>query len=85
MQELLNALPVLSGVVDKAGVVGILLGGCIFLGWQLDKRRKELIKTYRERDKARMIQNRYKTVLDQRGIDVNVSDIIEMFADTTEV
>jgi hypothetical protein len=56
----------------------------VFGGYELVRRRKELVRAYRERDLARAIQIRYRTVLDQHRIPVDISDILSMFPDQKE-
>jgi hypothetical protein len=60
--------------------------GLLFLvngitGWALFKLRKVLIRTFRQRDRCRMIATKYKSALDFRDIKVDISDIDEMFKD----
>jgi hypothetical protein len=79
MQELVTQLPILSGLIEKGGIVGVLVIVIAFLIWDRVRLVKRMEITFAERDKARAIQIRYKTVLDQRQIAVDVSDIFEMF------
>ena len=75
----------LSGLVEKLGIVGLMCVASGVMTWALLKYRKELMRTYRQRDRCRMICVRYKGELDRHNITVNISDIEEMFkADALE-
>lgn len=82
--ELLTQLPQLSAIVEKLGVIGVLL---IAVGWLVFERMrlmKELVKTYKQRDRARMTEVRYKGALDVANLKVDVSDIFLMFSEKEE-
>lgn len=80
MQELVTALTALFGIVEKGGVAGVLIIAVGGLIWDRMRMVKRMELTFNQRDKARMIQIRYKGALDNAKIVVDVSDIIEMFA-----
>lgn len=66
--ELLQVIPLLSGVVEKLGMVGLLL---VAIGWLIYERLrllKELRAAYRERDRVRLRAERYRNILIARDI-----------------
>lgn len=66
--ELLQAIPQLSAIVEKLGMVGLLL---VAIGWLIYERLrllKELRAAYRERDRARLRAERYRNILIARDI-----------------
>lgn len=71
----------LAGQVEKLGIIGLMFIVIGVEAWALVKYRKELVRTFRQRDRARMISIRYKGALDHNGIKVDVSDIEQMFKD----
>lgn len=77
--EILGLVPQLAGVVDKAGVVGLLILACAYLAWDRNRLQKEGRRTYRQRDKARLERERYKSACVNNQIVVDVSDIDKMF------
>ncbi len=79
MQELITGITGLAGLIEKGGIIGVLLIGIAVLVYERQQRVKELMKTYRQRDKARLISVRYKSALDSRDIKVETSDIEAMF------
>lgn len=79
MQELVQALPVFSGLIEKGGVIGVLLVVVGFLIWDRVRLVKRVERTFAERDMSRMIEVRYKSFLDQNKIVVDISDIVRMF------
>lgn len=54
MADLLNALPQLAGLIEKGGVIGLLLLVAGVLGSEVWRLRKELVKAYSSRDKYRL-------------------------------
>jgi hypothetical protein len=74
--ELLQALPQLSGIVEKLGVVGLLL---VAVGWLIYERLrllKELRAAYRDRDRARLKSERYRNTLTAH--DVAIPDVTDI-------
>jgi hypothetical protein len=68
--ELLTALPQLGGLVEKLGVIGLLLA---VVAWLINDRLrllKELMNSYKERDKARLKGERYRSELTAHSIAV---------------
>ena len=76
--ELLAAVPQLAAVVEKLGIVGVLLLLVGFLGWDRLQRMKELAKTYRQRDRWRLAYTKCKAALDAANIKVDLSDLSDL-------
>lgn len=51
MQELIQSLPAISGIVEKGGIIGVLLIVCFILGWALVKLRAETIAAHQQRER----------------------------------
>lgn len=85
MQELVGGIAALSGVIEKGGIVGVMLILTAFLGWWSHRLRKQLAAVYRQRDRCRLISVRYRSHLDAAGIKVDISDILEMLGDDEEI
>lgn len=81
MQEFVGTIASLSGVIEKGGIVGVLMLAAGFLGWWSWQLRKQLHVVYRQRDYARSVMFRYKGALDAASIKVDISDIEKTFAD----
>lgn len=79
MQELVSGIASLSGVIEKGGIVGVMLIATAFLGWWCMKLRKQLALVFRQRDFARAVQFRYKGALDNAKLTVDISDIEKLF------
>lgn len=71
----------LAGQVEKLGIIGLMFIVIGVEAWALVKYRKELVRTFRQRDKARLILFKYKGALDHHGIKVDISEIEQMFKD----
>lgn len=75
MQELASTIASLAGVIEKGGMIGLLVG---IIAWGVRDRmrmRKEMLATYRQRDYCRQVRARYKYALDSKEIKVDISDI----------
>lgn len=83
--ELLSALPQLASLVEKLGVIGVLL---IAVGWLVYERLrlvKQGAKTFRQRDMARLIAERYRSAILGGGHSVpDISDILQQYAGDKE-
>jgi hypothetical protein len=79
VQELVTQLPLLSGLIEKGGIVGVMLIVIAFLIYDRMRLVKRLEKTFAERDLARAIQIRQKSMIDGAGLKVDLTDIYEMF------
>lgn len=83
MQDFITALPAVSALIEKAGIIGVLviLGG--LLAWEVLRLRRELAKCYRERDKARYAVVKCRAALDAAGIKVDLTDIADLLGAET--
>ena len=74
--ELLTALPQLGALVEKLGVIGLLLAVAGWLIYDRLRMMKELRATYRDRDKARLISERFRAALSNADITIpEIADI----------
>lgn len=74
--ELISALPQLGGLVEKLGVIGLLLA---VVAWLINDRLrllKELRNAYRDRDKARLKGERYRAAL--TASDIGIPDTADI-------
>ena len=76
--EILSALPQLTAVVEKLGIVGVLLLVVGFLVWDRLRQMKELAKTYRQRDRWRLAYTKVKAACDAANIKVDLSDLSDL-------
>ena len=76
----LSAIPQLAGIIEKGGIVGLLVIICAFLLWQLVRYQKELVKAYRERDRWRIAFVKAKATCDNvvPPIKIDLSDLNEI-------
>ena len=79
MQELISAITQASGLIEKGGIVAVLMIVIGTVCMEVYRLRKLLTMTYAERDKARMINIRYRSSLNNAQIIVDISDIQDMF------
>lgn len=84
MEAILSALPQLVSIVEKGGPTGLLLIFCGVLVYEVMRLRKLSGKTFRQRDKARLIGERYKSACVSHGIAVDISDIDAIFKEDAE-
>lgn len=76
--ELLGALPQLVSLVEKGGVVGVLILVAAVLIWDRLRLMKELRKTYNQRDKWRLAYVKCKSACDNAGVKVDLSDLADL-------
>jgi hypothetical protein len=81
--ELLTAIPALAGLVEKAGVVGLLLIVVGMLIYERLRLLKELTKTYAQRDKWRLAYVKCKDSLDHHGIKIDMTDLAALIQEET--
>ena len=72
-------------LIEKLGVIGLLLVAMYFLIRELLRLRAELNKCYKQRDAARYAVVRYKTVCDSLipPVKVDLSDIEDLLKEDT--
>lgn len=85
MDALLGSIPQLAGIVEKGGVVGVLLIVCAVLVWEIKRGRRlvhdkqdELASVYGQRDLALLAVVKLKTICEAHEIKVDLSDLKEL-------
>lgn len=76
--ELLTAIPALAGLIEKAGVIGLLLIAVGMLIYERLRLLKELTKTYAQRDKWRLAFVKCKDACDHHQIKVDLTDLASL-------
>lgn len=77
--EWLDALPKLVTIIEKGGIIGLLVIVVVALVWIILRYRKDLIETYHERDLCRLVQERYRAALVAHNIHVpDIADLVSM-------
>jgi hypothetical protein len=80
--ELLTALPQLAALIERLGVIGVLL---IAVGWLVYERlrlMKEVVKVYSQRDRWRLACVKYKAACDTHNIHVDTTDLADLIEAT---
>lgn len=75
MPEWVAVIPQLAGIIEKGGVIGMLLIVAVAIGWRLSRKERELNRVYAQRDFCRQVSARYKVLLDSHGIKVDITDL----------
>jgi hypothetical protein len=85
MELLLTALPQLAGLIEKGGVVGVLLIVAGVLVWEIKRGRKQLHDmrddlhvVYGQRDLALLTVVKLKTICEAHKIKVDLSDLKDL-------
>lgn len=85
MEAILSSLPQLVDVIQKAGVVGVLLIACGVLVYEIRRGRtrehnlrSELAAVYGQRDRALLAVVKCKTLLEANKISVDLADVQAM-------
>lgn len=79
MDAILGALPQLVDVVQKGGVAGILILISAVLGYEVLRLRKDLSKTYHQRDKWRLAFVKCKAALEANKVALpDLSDLADL-------
>lgn len=80
MEGLINYIPQLLGILDKGGTIGVLVIAAVFLYMERAKKIAELNSTYRERDRERLVSERYRSALAAHNIPIpDISDIEKLY------
>lgn len=79
--DFVSVLPALAGIIEKGGIIGVLLIACAVLALEVKRTRKAAARTYLERDVARLKAERYKARLEGENIVVDVSDLDRMLVE----
>lgn len=80
--ELLSALPQLAALIEKLGVIGVLLIAVTWLIYERLRLVKDLTKTYAQRDRWRLACVKYKAACDQAHIHVDTTDLADLIEGT---
>lgn len=75
MQEIISALPAISGLVEKGGIVGLLIVMVGVLIYERMRLTKELTATYKERDTWRLRSVIYKQACDGANLHPDMSQL----------
>lgn len=78
MEGILSALPQLAGLIEKGGVIGLLLIVAGVLVYEVRRLRKELDKVYANRDRLALAVAQLRTVCQARGIEVDLDDLKDL-------
>ena len=78
METILQTIPQLTAIIEKGGIVGLLVIICGFLLWQLIRYQKELSSTYRQRDRWRLAFVKAKSVCDGANLKVDLTDLADL-------
>lgn len=79
--DALSALPALAGLIEKLGVIGLLLVAVVWLIYERLRLMKELKTTYTQRDRWRLACVKYKAATDAAGIKVDTTDLADLIGD----
>ena len=83
--EAINAAQQLAPLVDKLGVIGLLVAAVVGLVWERLRLVKQSVRTYRQRDRWRQISERYRGAILAAGAAVpDIADIDRDFASDKE-
>lgn len=79
--EFFGQLPQLAALIEKLGVIGLLLIAVAWLVWERMRLMKLSVKTFHQRDRARLREERYRAACRANNITVDVSDIDAIFSE----
>lgn len=80
--DIVSVAAQLGPLVDKLGVIGLLIAAVVGLIFERLRLVKQAAKTFRQRDKARLVSERYRADIAAAGRQVpDTSDIEKEFAD----
>ena len=78
MAELFSAIPQLAGLIEKGGIIGLLVIIAAVLIWEVRRLRGELTKCFRERDRWRLAFVKCKAACDTAGVKIDLSDLADL-------
>lgn len=85
MDPILSALPQLAGLIEKGGVVGVLLIVCGVLVYEVRRGRRHLHQQVSEmqsvcmqRDRALLAVMKLKTLCEAKGLPVDLRDVQDL-------
>lgn len=73
METLIEQLPKYADLLQKAGVIGVLLIALAVMGAEMLRLRKQSVRTFAERDAYRLAYVVYKSACDREKITVDTS------------
>lgn len=81
--DAISALPALAGLIEKLGVIGLLLIAVVWLVYERMRLMKELQKVYRERDRWRLATVKYKAACDAQTppLRVDLTDLQDLIGE----
>lgn len=78
METIIGALPTLAGLIEKGGIIGVMLIACGVLAYEVKRLRVELVKAYRDRDVHRMGFALCKAACDAAKIAVDLTEMRDL-------
>lgn len=81
MPDIVTPLVGYAGLIEKGGIIGVMLIFIAVLVYEVIRLRKILTSTYRERDKARLALIKCRAALDFANIKVDLSDVADLIGD----
>ena len=78
MAEIFSAIPQLAGLIEKGGIIGLLVIIAAVLIWEVRRLRAELAKCYHERDRWRLAFVKCKSACDTVGAKIDLSDLSDL-------
>lgn len=78
METIIGALPQLADLIQKAGVIGVLLIVAGVLVYEVRRLRMELGKVYANRDRLALAVVKLKTTCDAHDIRVDLNDLKDL-------
>ena len=76
--DAISALSALAPLIEKLGVIGLLLIGIGWLAFERVRLMRDLTKAYRQRDRWRIAYTKCKGALDANKITIDLSDLSDM-------
>jgi hypothetical protein len=80
MPEILAAIPQVAALVEKAGVIGLLIAAVVVLAYERMRLLRDLKSAYNQRDRWRLACVKYRAACDNAvpPIHVDVSDLADL-------
>jgi hypothetical protein len=78
VELLIDQLPKYADLLQKAGVIGVLLIICGVLVYEVIRLRKLSVKTFAERDAYRLAATIYKRECDRANITVDLTQLLNL-------
>lgn len=84
MEQLLGTVPQLVGIVEKAGLLGVLIILLVVAVWEILRLRKTLTQQYALRDKYRLAFALTKKACDDNNIRVDLTLVNDLLKESGE-